>query len=385
MERKSSGAVSVPGNNRSSDIELLRIVAMILIVAHHYVVNSDLLAAKGPVFSHLLAPKSVFTELLGCWGKSAINSFVIISGYYMCRSKITVKKFAKLFLEWMFYRLVINAVLWITGVEPFTAGTFFREVLPITNIASNFVPCYMLFYLTIPFLNRLIEAMDQRQHAVLVVFLLAVYAGLGTFHAITFNYVSWFIVLYFAAAYIRLYPNAVFSSKKIWGKALVCSLAVSALSVIGCAFMKAKTGSGLSPYEFLQDSNTLLAFSNGLCAFLFFKNLNMKYSPAVNRIAASTFGVLLIHTAGNMRGSAMKNWLWNGFLKNAEAYARPLPAYLLHAAASILGVYLVCTLIDMLRIRFLEKPFFALWDKKQATVSKRLDHAKEKFFSMLGL
>lgn len=384
MDRFTSNKVSIPENRRDSNLELLRIIAMVLIVSHHYVVNSSMFFADGPVFSDLLAPKSVFAALLGCWGKSAINCFVLISGFYMCRSKITAKKFAKLFCEWMFYRLVINAVLWITGVEPFTAGTFFREVLPVTNIASNFAPCYMLFFLMIPFLNVLLQGLKQKQHALLALLLLAVYVGLGTFHAITFNYISWFAVLYIAAAYIRLYPGAVFSNRRAWGIALICSLALSVLSVIACAAVKAGAVANLSPYEFLQDSNTFLAFTNGLCAFMYFKNLDVSYSRVINRFAASTFGVFLIHTGGNMRGNAMKNWLWNTFLRNAEAYTLPWWGFFLHAFLSILGVFLVCSLIDMLRIRFIEKPFFTLWDKKQADASERLGCLKERIHSRLG-
>ena len=74
---------------RSSNLELFRIITMLLIVAHHYVVNSGLTATDGPIFSNLLSWKSIFLLLFGAWGKTGINYFVLITGYFMCKSNIT--------------------------------------------------------------------------------------------------------------------------------------------------------------------------------------------------------------------------------------------------------------------------------------------------------
>lgn len=85
------------GVQRDSNLELYRIIVMLAIVAHHYVVNSGLMAeinTSGP-----MAFNSLFLLLYGCWGKVGINCFALITGYFMCQSNITVKKFLKLVLE----------------------------------------------------------------------------------------------------------------------------------------------------------------------------------------------------------------------------------------------------------------------------------------------
>ena len=86
---------------RDSNIELFRIISMILIVAHHYVVNSGL-TGNGPVFENPWSPASLFLLIWGAFGKIGINCFVLITGYFMCLSNISVKKFVKLFFEVMF-------------------------------------------------------------------------------------------------------------------------------------------------------------------------------------------------------------------------------------------------------------------------------------------
>ena len=43
----------------------------------------------------------------------------------------------------------------------------------------------------------------------------------------------------------------------------------------------------------------------------------------------------------------------------------------LHAILSVLGIYAVCTVIDMARIRWLERPFFVWWDKRWPAFARR--------------
>lgn len=81
---------------RNSNLELYRIIVMLLIVAHHYVVNSGLITVMEET---PLSARSIFFYLFGAWGKIGINCFVLITGYFMCKSQITLQKFMKLLLE----------------------------------------------------------------------------------------------------------------------------------------------------------------------------------------------------------------------------------------------------------------------------------------------
>lgn len=70
---------------------------MLFIVSHYYLVNSGLL----PVIENFTPPgnelslKVCFFYLFGMWGKTGINCFVLITGYFMCKSQITLRKFLK--------------------------------------------------------------------------------------------------------------------------------------------------------------------------------------------------------------------------------------------------------------------------------------------------
>lgn len=97
-------AVSKP---RASNLELFRIITMLLIVAHHYVVLSDL---PNVMVSDPLGLQSIFLYIFGAWGKVGINCFVLITGYFMCMSKITLRKFVKLVAVVEFYKVAIYCI-----------------------------------------------------------------------------------------------------------------------------------------------------------------------------------------------------------------------------------------------------------------------------------
>ena len=165
---------------------------------------------------------------------------------------------------------------------------------------------------------------------------------------VTMNYVSWYMVCYVIAAYIRMYPKHIFSNTRFWGGMTSGCLIVSSISVIFCAWYFARTGKR-NIYYFVSDCNKLFAVATAVSAFLFFKNMKMKYNRLVNTIAASTFGVLQIHA----NSDTMRRWLWQDMLNNVNMYdSRWL---VVHAVGSVIVVFLICTGIDYLRIQYLEK------------------------------
>ena len=87
---------------------------MLLIVAHHYVVNSGLFEI---LYDAPLNVSSTLMILLGAWGKTGINCFVLITGYFMCKSSFTWEKLLKLYLQILFYTIIIYSIFCFTGHE----------------------------------------------------------------------------------------------------------------------------------------------------------------------------------------------------------------------------------------------------------------------------
>lgn len=339
-------------NQRNTNLELFRIIVMLSVIAHHYVLNSGLVDL---INDSPLTGNSIFLLLFGAWGKTAINCFVLITGYFMCKSDITGKKFLKLFLELEFYKIVIYGIFVLSGYEQISISGVITAIVPFTAIKSNFTGCFLVFYLIIPFLNILIQNMSKKQHMYLIAICVFIYSIVASIPRVevNMNYITWFIVLYFIASYIRCYPNNIIKSKSITGILLISTMAVSCISIIVLAYYKPESGVYYF-YHFLFDSNKFLALVTAVSAFMFFNNIELKYNAVINRIASSAFGVLLIHS----NSDTMREWLWGTVLKPVNMYNSQW--LVLHAFGCIIGIYAVCTIIDQVRISALEKPLLKL-------------------------
>ena len=69
-------------------------------------------------------------------------------------------------------------------------------------------------------------------------------------------------------------------------------------------------------------------------------------------VAATTFGVLLIHAAN----AGMRTWLWKDFLEVPSIYSDPLWLLIAKSVALPICIFAVCSVLDFMRIRLLERP-----------------------------
>ena len=341
---------------RNSNIELYRIIVMLLIVMHHYVVNSGLL---DEIFKTPLAPESIFLYLFGMWGKTGIDCFVLITGYFMCKSSISLYKFVKLLLQVELYNILFGCIFLYAGYMPLSVSSIIQIINPIASVNTNFTSCFLLFYLFIPFLNILLNNLSKSQHLLLVILCLGIYTILGTvpWINVTLNYITWFCILYVVASYVRLYGIWRGEDKMFWGGASLVLIIISVLSVLMMLFWGISSGVGLDwslVMFFVSVSNKLLAFLVSISTFMFIKNIHIRQSKWINTIASCTFGVLLIHA----NSDAMRQWLWKdtcdnvGFFNSSMIYV--------HALCVPIIVFIACTIIDFCRQRFLERLYLDL-------------------------
>ena len=88
----SMGKIVLESGKRLSNIELLRIVAMLMVILGHYYVHGGI-----PEEAGLGVTKTVF-QFLGSGSKIAVNIFVIISGYFLVTQKFNWMKVIRFFV-----------------------------------------------------------------------------------------------------------------------------------------------------------------------------------------------------------------------------------------------------------------------------------------------
>lgn len=330
---------------RDSNIELLRIIMMIAIVAHHYVVNSGITELYD--FSNVTG-NMIFLQIFGFAGKAMINGFLLISGYFMVKTNTSLKKIVRLYLQIKFYVLTIYFIMVIIGIETVSLMSLGKTVFSmIRGVNVGFTATFFLLYILMPFINKFIENINKKQFTILLFILFFFYTVIPTFFVFndTFNEIGWYISMYLVGGYIRLYLDNIKLSIK---KSLV--LILTNLVLIVASILVLDT-IGHNPYHMVINANKLFALTLAISLFMVFKNINLGYSKWINKLSSVTFGVLLIHA----NSDAMRDFLWVRVLNVSSFYSSQ---YLfIHATLSVLAIYIICSLIELFRIKFIEKPF----------------------------
>ena len=344
---------------RKTNVELFRIFLMMMIIAHHYVVNSgitDLWNSQHITFNLL------FLELIGWGGKCGINCFILITGFFMCKQKFSWMKFIKLALEIEFYSVVIYLLFVISDYTPFSIKDFSKSILIIPLvIGKSFVGGYIVLYLLIPFINATIAGINKKMMKQLIIILLCVYSIIPTLlYTHLYEYIGWYITVYLIGAYLRLYSPSWMSNTKKVNIFLLTNFLLVGISILIMNYIDARKGNTLpwDIYYFVNDSNKILAISTAVCLFVFFNHIKIGYIPFINKIALTTFGVFLIHA----HSDTMRTLLWKDWLNVPSYYNNSM--LWLHAITSVLIVYTICAAIDYLRIILLERPFFKFFQNR---------------------
>ncbi|WP_148372651.1 acyltransferase family protein [Bacteroides bouchesdurhonensis] len=358
---------------RESNLELLRIFAMMAIIAHHSVVNSGVVKE----FDFLNPTiNTYFLMIWGMWGKTAINSFILISGYFLCKSTLTWQRYLKLLAEVYFYSFGIILIFAITSYEPLTISKIFKNFFePLIWVNNDFIASFLAFYIFVPVYNKLLNILSEKEHRLLIMGLLLYFTIASTFFfAPSMNEPLWYATLYMIAAYIRIYPNKWTESSLIAWITLFSSVLLAICSVAAIMFAVSHAGMLHIPasvvetisekpqnflYWFVSDSNKLLALVVGLSAFLVAKNAPKFHNKFINTMAAGTFGVLLIHASSN----TMRTWLWQDILNMPSLATASLWQVLIITLSTPIVIFMVCSAIDYLRRIWIERPLMSIINK----------------------
>ncbi len=293
--------------------------------------------------------------LLGGFGKIGINCFMLTTRYFMCTKEISYKKLLKIFFMLEFHKILIYLLFVVSGYEAFSLKGAFKAIVPLLNIKYGFLSAFIIFFMFIPFWNILIKGMTQKQHLHLVLLNVGVVSLWPSLiiPQVLVTYVGWFSILYLVAAYLRLYPLAWFDKRAVWGWLSLGMLSLCLLSMVFCVM-----SGRFSIYAFVADSNKFLALLSLIAFFMYFRLLKLPYIKTINLTASACLGVLLIHA----NSDTMRQWLWQDVGNNVGWLDSPY--CILHCLGFCLLVYLVCTILELLRIRLIETLVFNFISKK---------------------
>lgn len=347
------------GKTRDSNIELLRILTMLMIIGHHFAVHGGFRFDSPQLTANVL-----FLQWLSVGGKLGVNLFVLISGYFLVTSKgLRLSRVIKFWLPVFFYSVVIYPVCALAGLTEFQTGAFLETLIPLISKQWWFASSYFVMYLLHPLMNRLLRRLTPKWYLVLLGILTVLWSVYPVLPRLPERLRDplWFMFLYIIAGYLRLHGVADKCRARIW---LVLG---AVMMVLGFAWtaVRLSAWAGSEPqYEILYlDAWNLLCLLASVGLFLGFAAMKLGQLPAVNTVAAASFGIYLIHDSDYLRYP-----LWRG-LFNCAAWGES-PLLIPYALAAIALVFVVCLALERLRIKLLDGPFSALSEGAEQLVKK---------------
>lgn len=349
MAELSLQKAGVQSKKRMANMELLRIVAMMMVILLHFL-------GKGGILSELTGEIGATERtawVLEAFAIVAVNVYMLISGYFLVESRFKISRVLGLILQAVFYSILVPVCLVLAGVlspGEITLYQLLYYVFPTQMEHYWFLTAYVVMYLFSPLLGLAVHHMNKKQHGLVLAGLL-VLVSLGKsvlpvrLEMDEFGYDAvWFMCVYLVAAYIRLYGIPLFKNKRISGACYV----LAALAIFGITMLLNFCYVKWDVFGYFLKSayhyNHILNLFASVALFYLFYHIRIpdgKLAGLICRVAPYTFGVYLLHEQTEIK------YLWPVWL-GAEKAATPL-LLVGYALIAVLVVFVIGIVADIIR------------------------------------
>ena len=363
---------------RQSNFELLRIVSMFLIVMAHCSTYFGLTEK----YSATLGINKIILDFFHVGGNLGVASFILISGYFMVDQTTNLKRILKLWGQVFFYTASIWAI-WVI-VKAIQGGLNYKIIakqglfalFPVLTRHYWYVTAFVIVMLLSPFLNKIIQSLSQRAYSRLLAILIIIFVVIiGGIPKLLTDMVGGrlvaMIVVYFIAGYIKRFRT---EKKNNAGKHLLVAFLSFIVLFAGTyliTYVGVKTNNAfiLKNIYFYRPFISPIVIIGSVSLFLGFTELNIKHSKFINVVASCTFGVFLLHS-NNIIAPLISKLFPIYKVKNSGLI-------FVYTLGAICAIYIVCTLIDLLRQLTVEKLWFSF-------LNKHLDSIQAKVKRVIG-
>ena len=291
-------------NERNFGIDLLRILAMYMVVVLHILGCGGILETCEKFSLNYYIAYFLETSAF-----CAVDVFAMISGYVMINTKFNGFKMMPLWLTVCFYssiitvlfKFVLSPVLLheVTKME-LIKGIFF----PVVSHQYWYFTAYFGMYFFIPFINKMIQNLDRKEYTILFITIIVIYSLLpllGLKRIDSFNIgwgytTAWLVCLYIIGGYFKKFPITL--SKKM------CFLLY--IVTIFCAWFAKFMSHVLIKLIFKMDKEldlfidytSVFIIASGIALLLLFSQIEIQSiitQKIISFISSLVFSVYIIH------------------------------------------------------------------------------------------
>ena len=321
-------------NKRDSNFELLRIILILMIIVLHYF-NGKM----GGLFNNV--EKNTFIYYLSHFIEAlcivAVNVFIIITGYFSCKkTSIKISKPINLFILSVFYGITISiGVIFTTNID--INNSAINRIFT-TSFSRWFVLIYCILYLLIPYINKFIKSLTQKQYEILLIINTIFFYIWPTIFTTTtiadngYGIVN-FINLYMIGAYIKIYKDKYIPKKISLIVYFICTIITT-----GYSFFTGRA----------WNYTTIMNLVGSIAIFQLFKSIKIKNNKVINKLSTYTFSTYIIHENTFLvtilyRNLFQSNNYWNNNWM------------IINLLITVIGIYIICVVIEFIRRLLLKR------------------------------
>lgn len=330
-------------SGRNYGLDILKCLSMLGVVILHCLSAGGILENVSPLSTNFNV-----AWLLEIICLHSVNIFAIITGYVSIKSKRVWIRLADLWFSVIFYSILLGGAFFLLG----NAGLseFIFTSFPVINGTHWYFCAYIVIWLFMPYINKLIQSLSKKQHLTLILVSLVLFSGINFIGEIFDKspFVlkggyspTWLLTLYFIGSYLRLYAESFNKIKKIpclltfFGCSLLSWIVNFVLTFIG-GDIAARLTATLRTYP------SPLMVLGAISMVLFFSKLDVKHcKKLIVTLSASSFFVYIIHT---------NPFFWSLIIDRLK-FTVSEPWYVLVFAVFALAIiiYTVCMVTDIIR------------------------------------
>lgn len=347
-----TAATQIRTKERDSNIELLRIVCMLFILIHHFIIHSlvpDLFVRDGDINAYRVA-----CIVINGFVYVGVNCFILISGYYGIKFKL--RSLFNLYCICVFFALLATLMKACVTEVQVNKSLLYTILLPFSHSDWWFIKCYVALFLISPVLNKAAQNLGRKEFITVIVLLTVLNIYLGYYwhqhNSDGYNLVQ-FIYVYLIGAFLRRFPLKRLDRKYAMILYLSGALLWSLISILSVKWRV--------PHwvPFYYNNPLVIVAAVGL--FVFMTQIEIR-SVAVNTIASSVLAAYLIqdipgglvYTFGGLYDQSYIAPLDNAVLKILSMMA--------FVIVGAIGILFVAFVLDRLRL-LLMKPIWMVYDR----------------------
>ncbi len=336
-------------SKRLANIELLRIIAMLMVIMLHYLGKGELLPTMNSSMDALGYVAWIFESL----SIVAVNVYVLISGYFMVSGKFRVGKIIELICQVLFYAVGVTILAYSLGfIErgDITVSALLQQLFSLHYNQYWFVTAYIVLYMFSPVLAIGIQNMSKKQLEICILLLLVFNCLVKSISPISLAFdkkgydVIWFVCLFMVAGYIRLYGIKTLEKKRYAIGLYVLGVVFIFLEGFVLGTLYAKTGSLGETIGVSYHYNHIFCFLASVGLFTFFLQVKIpegKIATIICKISPYTLGVYLLHEQIYVR------YVWPELL--GAKTATNVVTFIVYANKAVFTVFVVGVIVDWLR------------------------------------